>query len=90
MINYVLKETEEQKLTYVGYSQGSVMGFAGFSTQPELAAKVKLFIALAPVARVSNIKGAISFIAKFYREIDVCMYAHICVQYYCFCCTVFI
>ena len=76
MINYVLQETKEQKLTYVGYSQGSVMGFAGFSTQPELAAKVKLFIALAPVARVSHIEGAVSVIAKFYREIDVCSYTH--------------
>ena len=82
MINYVLKETQEQKLTYIGYSQGSVMGFAGFSTQPKLAAKVKLFIALAPVARVSHIEGAISFIAKFYREIDVCMCMLIFVYYF--------
>lgn len=73
MIEYTLKETQEEKLTYVGYSQGSVMGFAGFSTQPKLAAKIKLFIALAPVARVSHIEGALSFIAKYYREIDVCM-----------------
>ena len=79
MIDYVLQETQEQQLTYVGYSQGSVMGFAGFSTQPKLAAKVKLFVALAPVARVSHIKGAVAFIAKFYREINVCQHAHACV-----------
>ena len=71
MLNYVLQETKQEKLVYVGYSQGSVMGFAGFSTQPELANKVKLFIALAPVARVSHIHGALAIIAKFYRELNV-------------------
>lgn len=72
MIDYVLKITQEERLTYVGYSQGTIMGFAGFSTQPDLAAKIKLFVALAPVARVSHIEGALSFIAKFYKQIDVC------------------
>ena len=71
MIDYVLQETKEEKLVYIGISMGTTMGFAGFSTQPELAAKVKLFIALAPVARVSHIEGALSVIAKFYREINV-------------------
>lgn len=64
MIDYVLQKSQEEKLTYVGYSQGTVMGFAGFSTQPELAAKVKLFIALAPVARVSHIEGALAPLAQ--------------------------
>jgi len=76
MIDYVLQKTQEEQLLYVGYSQGSVMGFAAFSTQPKLVAKVKLFVALAPVARVSHIEGAISFIAKFYKEINVCANAH--------------
>jgi len=71
MLNYILQETKQEKLVYVGHSQGSVMGFAGFSTQPELADKVKLFIALAPVARVSHIQGALAIIAKFYRELNV-------------------
>ena len=71
MIDYVLKITQEEQLTYVGYSQGTIMGFAGFSTQPDLAAKIKLFIALAPVARVSHIKGALSIIAKYYKQINV-------------------
>ena len=64
MIDYVLQESQQEKLVYIGYSQGTVMGFAGFSTQPKLAAKVKLFIALAPVARVANIKGALKPIAR--------------------------
>jgi len=75
MLNYVLQETKQEKLVYAGYSQGSVMGFAGFSTQPELADKVKLFIALAPVARVSNVQGALAPLSKFiYNEVFIVSY----------------
>ena len=63
MIDYVLQVTGEEKLVYIGNSMGTVMGFAGFSTQPELEAKIKLFIALAPVARVRHIEGALAIIA---------------------------
>ena len=62
------------------------MEFAWFSSwlncnlNKLLAIKLKLFIALAPVARVSHIKGAVSFIAKFYKEINVCANAHISIM----------
>ena len=64
MIDYVLQESQQEKLVYIGYSQGTMMGFAGFSTQPKLEAKVKLFIALSPVARMGNIKGALKPLQK--------------------------
>ena len=64
MIDYVLQEAKEEKLVYIGNSMGTVMGFAGFSTQPELEAKVKVFIALAPVARIGNIQGALGLISE--------------------------
>jgi len=54
MINKALKVSGQQKLVYIGHSQGTIMGFGGFSTQPELAANVSLFIALAPVAFVNH------------------------------------
>ena len=34
MIDYVLQETKEEKLVYIGNSMGTIMGFAAFSTQP--------------------------------------------------------
>jgi pimeloyl-ACP methyl ester carboxylesterase len=40
MINYVLEVTGQQQLNYVGHSQGSLIAFAGFSTNQELARKV--------------------------------------------------
>lgn len=49
-IEYVLATTGQKSVAYIGHSQGSIQGFAGFSTNPSLASKVRLFIALAPVA----------------------------------------
>ncbi len=65
-----MKTTGAEKVVYVGHSQGTLMGFAGFSTYPEIAEKVKLFIALAPVAKVSHVKGALKLLAPFAKSIE--------------------
>ena len=49
MLEHVLKVSGQTQLFYIGHSQGTLVGFTGFSTNPELAKKVKLFIALAPI-----------------------------------------
>jgi pimeloyl-ACP methyl ester carboxylesterase len=54
MIDYILKYTSHQKLVYVGHSQGTQIGFIRF-TDPLIAKKVELFIALAPVTGVRDI-----------------------------------
>ena len=41
--------SQQDQLYYVSHSQGTVMGFAGFTTNETLASKVKKFFALAPV-----------------------------------------
>ena len=46
-------------------------GFIEFSQNKELAKKIKTFFALAPVAKVGNIKGAIKFLSYFTKELDV-------------------
>uniref|UniRef100_A0A8D0C2R8 AB hydrolase-1 domain-containing protein n=1 Tax=Salvator merianae TaxID=96440 RepID=A0A8D0C2R8_SALMN len=52
LINFVLNKTGQQQLYYIGYSQGAGIGFIAFSTMPDLAQKVKMFFALAPVTRI--------------------------------------
>uniref|UniRef100_A0A8C3QXG6 Lipase n=1 Tax=Cyanoderma ruficeps TaxID=181631 RepID=A0A8C3QXG6_9PASS len=48
-IDFVLQKTGQKQLHYVGYSQGCTIAFIAFSSMPELAEKVKMFFALAPV-----------------------------------------
>ncbi|XP_045883780.1 lipase member M [Meles meles] len=57
VINFILQKTGQEKIYYVGYSQGTTMGFIAFSTMPELAQKIKMYFALAPVATVKHAKG---------------------------------
>ncbi|KAK3766647.1 hypothetical protein RRG08_042426 [Elysia crispata] len=68
-INYILNQTGSDQLYYVGYSQGTAIGFAKFSEDQELAKKVKHFIALAPVAHVGFITTALRMILPFADEI---------------------
>eukprot|EP00730_Choanoeca_flexa_P003265 TRINITY_DN11347_c0_g1_i7.p1 TRINITY_DN11347_c0_g1~~TRINITY_DN11347_c0_g1_i7.p1 ORF type:complete len:443 (+),score=54.52 TRINITY_DN11347_c0_g1_i7:139-1467(+) len=55
MIDYILEHTGQKKLSYVAFSQGTAVGFACFSTRPEYAAKVKLFVALSPAAKANGL-----------------------------------
>lgn len=69
MLDYVVNVTKEEKVFYVGHSQGTIMGFAGFSENQTLAKYVRVFFALAPVAKVKHIQGAFKFIADHNTEI---------------------
>lgn len=51
VLGYILGQTKQTTLSYVGHSQGTTMGFVGFEDQ-EIASKVNIFIALAPVGWV--------------------------------------
>ncbi|XP_053165568.1 lysosomal acid lipase/cholesteryl ester hydrolase-like [Hemicordylus capensis] len=55
MINFILKKTGQEQLHYIGDSQGCAIGFIAFSTMPELAKKIKMFFALAPVVSVKHV-----------------------------------
>ena len=44
--------------------QGSQIGFIKLSEDKELASKVKMFIAFAPVARMTHAQGLIEYMAK--------------------------
>jgi pimeloyl-ACP methyl ester carboxylesterase len=63
MINYILKTTGERQLIYVGHSQGTMIAFSGLSKNKDLDSKIKLFIALGPVAQLNHMKSPIRFLA---------------------------
>ncbi|XP_033107826.1 lysosomal acid lipase/cholesteryl ester hydrolase-like [Anneissia japonica] len=70
MVNYVLKVSNQKKLSYVGHSQGTTMGFIAFSNNQQLAEKINLFVALAPVANVTNMESPIAYLSHFLPEIQ--------------------
>jgi pimeloyl-ACP methyl ester carboxylesterase len=61
-INFVLKKTGKEKLSYIGHSQGTTQMFVALTTKDlkdEIASKLNLFVAYAPITRMSH-----SFISR--------------------------
>ncbi|XP_046378386.2 lysosomal acid lipase/cholesteryl ester hydrolase-like [Haliotis rufescens] len=69
MIDYIVQTTGQPQVHYVGHSQGTLIGFAGFSQNKTLGQLVKTFIALAPVATVGYIKSPLRLLAPFSKEL---------------------
>jgi lysosomal acid lipase/cholesteryl ester hydrolase len=66
-VDYVLNYTNEQSLAYVGHSQGTMQAFAALSEEAgsELATKINLFVALAPVAFLEHMSSPLlRFLAR--------------------------
>ncbi|KAL8187097.1 UNVERIFIED_CONTAM: hypothetical protein K2H54_033035 [Gekko kuhli] len=64
-VNFILNKTGQEDIYYVGHSQGTTMGFIAFSTVPQLAKKIKMFFALAPVATVKFSSSPMVKLGKF-------------------------
>ncbi|NXY83752.1 LIPM Lipase, partial [Alcedo cyanopectus] len=63
MVGFILRKTGQEKLFYVGHAQGNSLGFIAFSSMPQLAEKIKLFFALAPLYTFHRAKGPVLKIA---------------------------
>lgn len=63
MINYILKQTGYQKLSYVGHSMGCAVFFIAMITHPELNSKIDVMMAMAPGVAVANSKSVLFFAA---------------------------
>lgn len=70
MISYVMEVTKQNEIYYGAHSQGTIVGFAGFSTNQSLASHIKAFFALAPVARIGHIKGLLHELAYIAPELE--------------------
>jgi len=52
MLGYVREYTNTDKLSYIGFSQGTAVGFGAFSSNPKISKHINVFIALASTAKV--------------------------------------
>ncbi|XP_023230279.1 gastric triacylglycerol lipase-like [Centruroides sculpturatus] len=68
-IDFVLNETGQSQLYYVGFSQGNMILYAFLSENPEYN-KIKVVLSLAPVAHVGHIKSPIRLLARFTSEVQ--------------------
>jgi len=65
----VISESGRKKITWIGYSQGTSQMFAALSfPKNQIAEKLDLFIALAPMTRMKNIKDLAFMIFKGISE----------------------
>lgn len=72
MIDFVLSQTNMQKLHYIGHSQGTTSFFVMGSLRKDYMAKIITMQALAPVAFMSNLKSPfVRALAPFVTSGDV-------------------
>uniref|UniRef100_A0ACB8F8B2 Uncharacterized protein n=1 Tax=Sphaerodactylus townsendi TaxID=933632 RepID=A0ACB8F8B2_9SAUR len=72
VIYYILNETRQEQLYYVGHSEGSTSGFVAFSTRPQLAERIKLFFALGPPTAIPHLTTPVAnfaYISKGVLEV---------------------
>nr|XP_060498968.1 lipase member K isoform X2 [Panthera onca] len=68
-INFIAKKTGQERLYYVGHSQGTTIAFIAFSTNPELAKRIKIFFALAPVITVKYTQSPMKKLTTVSRKV---------------------
>ncbi|XP_035580182.1 lipase member K isoform X2 [Zalophus californianus] len=68
-INFIVEKTGQEQLYYVGHSQGTTIAFIAFSTNPELAKRIKIFFALAPVVTVKYTQSPMKKLTALSREV---------------------
>ncbi|GFO38076.1 lipase [Plakobranchus ocellatus] len=69
MVEFIINKTGQKQIYYVGYSQGTTIGFAAFSQNADLASKIRHFIALAPVGRVGKITSALRSLLPYISHV---------------------
>ncbi|XP_029680343.1 lipase 3-like [Formica exsecta] len=72
IIDYILKTTDQEKLFYLGHSQGTTTFFVMAIEVPEYQNKIQAMFAMAPVAYCGRITSAVmQLLARFMDSIDM-------------------
>lgn len=73
MIDHILETTGQEKLFYLGHSQGTTNFFVMATEVPEYQNKIQAMFAMAPVAYCGRISSALmQLLARLTNSIDVC------------------
>jgi len=70
-IHYILQFIQQEKLSYIGHSQGTMSFWIAMETNPELNEKIEIMFALGPVAHLNNLISPIKYVAKYVKYIKV-------------------
>ncbi|XP_047996325.1 lipase 1-like [Leguminivora glycinivorella] len=70
LVDFVIESTGDKSIRTIGHSQGTAIHFVLLSTRPEYNKKIKGFIALAPIAFLSNLIPPVSKMAKAWPVIN--------------------
>jgi len=70
-VNYIIKTTGQNKVSYIGHSQGTTMAFAKLSSEPAFSSKLNIFIALAPVAHLTSQTSPLFHILAKFKTADI-------------------
>jgi len=65
MIDYVLAQTGQKQLFYIGFSQGTTQFWVLTSLKPQYNEKIKFMSALAPVAYLGHANGLLKLLSFF-------------------------
>ncbi|XP_065054699.1 lysosomal acid lipase/cholesteryl ester hydrolase-like isoform X2 [Rhopilema esculentum] len=71
ILGYIKQNTNQEQLYYVGHSQGTMIAFAEFSSNQELAKSVRKFFALGPVTYLGNMKSPLKYLADLVPELKL-------------------
>ncbi|XP_032750908.1 tear acid lipase-like protein [Rattus rattus] len=74
IIYFILNETRQTQIYYIGHSQGVYLAYAAFATNPQLAQKIKINFALGPVVITKYLTGVFRTIAYIHPTVIKTMF----------------
>jgi len=78
MVYYILNVTKQEKIGYVGHSQGTMIGFINFGREDSVLQKnVSFWVALAPVAHLGHLESPIKYLSTATIQKDLELYWHL-------------
>ena len=70
MVDYILETSKQKQIYYIGASQGTIMGFAGFSESSALQSKIKMYFAVTPITRIVHVDESFKNLAWWGTSIE--------------------